>query len=322
MNFALRCGDLDRLVTVEMGAENVPLGSTARLYDCARGDGPPITLRIAEALLSVPAGSHVGMLTGVYVPPFLPHGEHDGPVGAVVLGKVLGKLGMHVSILVDEPVVQVVEGVCRALGADGVQAVNADQIRTGPDLDRWAGDLDVAVSIEKAGLNRKGVTHSASGTASRPKEYYPYADGIVERMNAFGKLTIGIGDHGNEVGFGSIFEYAREVVEWGAVCKCPCQDGTVTRTPTTILFPVAICNWGVYAIVAAIAMKQGNLDLLHRPETELLALNASLAAGSVDGSSGKPIAAQDSVPALASAAMCKLLCTIAEQSFTDYDRGF
>jgi hypothetical protein len=298
------------------------MGAIAELCDYTRGDGPPITLQIADALLAAKAGSHIGMLTGVYIPRFLPHGEHDGPVGAVVLGKVLTQLGMRVSVLVEEPVVQVVKGLCEALGADSVAAVNADEIRTDQDLDAWANKLDIAIAIEKAGINRKGIAHSASGTASRPREFYPYGDGIVERMNALDKLTIGIGDHGNEIGFGKVFDYAREVIAWGAVCKCPCEDGIITQTATTLLFPTAICNWGVYGIVAAIALRTGNLDLLHRPETELRALDASLAKGCVDGSSGKPIPAQDSVPAEASAAMCRLLCTIVEQSFTDYDRGF
>ena len=51
MDIVQRCKDLDRLLTVEMGSERVPMGMIARLYDYTRGDGGPITLQIADALL-------------------------------------------------------------------------------------------------------------------------------------------------------------------------------------------------------------------------------------------------------------------------------
>jgi D-glutamate cyclase len=322
MDIVQRCNDLDRLLTVELGSERVPMGMIAQLYDFTRGDGPPITLQIADALLGAKSNAHVGIMTGVYIPEFLPLGEHDGPVSAVVLGKVLTTMGMKVSILIEGPIIPVVESIINALDATGIEIVDSDDIRTDQDLDAWAERLDIGVAIEKAGINRKGVLHGREGAADPPWEIYPYADGIFERMLAMDKLTIGIGDGGNEIGFGKIFDYARKIVRWGAICKCPCQDGIITKTSCTHLFPTAISNWGIYGIIAAMALRTENLDLLHRPEDELRALDASVAAGCVDGSTGQPIPAQDSVPADASAAICLLLCTIVEQSFRNFDRGF
>ncbi|MBN1313944.1 MAG: DUF4392 domain-containing protein [Anaerolineales bacterium] len=322
MDIVQRCNDLDRLLTVEMGSENVPMGMIEKLYTHTRGDGLPITLQIADALLAAKQDSHVGILSGVFIPDFFPHGEHDGPVGAVVIGKVLTTLGMEVSILVEEPIVRVIRGICDAIGTADIDVVNSDEIVTENDLDSWANKLDIGIAIEKAGINRKGVMHGREGDPDPPWKIYPYADGIIERMNKEYKLTIGIGDGGNEIGFGKIFDYARQIVRWGAICKCPCQDGIITQTPCKYLFPTAISNWGVYGIIAAMALRTENLELLHRPEDEIEALDASVEMGCVDGSTGLLRPAQDSVPADASAAVCKLLCTIVEQSFRTYDRGF
>jgi hypothetical protein len=87
-------------------------------------------------------------------------------------------------------------------------------------------------------------------------------------MNRMGKLTVGIGDGGNEIGFGNIGGRLKDLVPFGAMCKCPCGQGMLAATPTTLLYPVLVSNWGGYALTAALAVMVKDLSLAHTAERE------------------------------------------------------
>ena len=70
------------------------------------------------------------------------------------------------------------------------------------------------IAVEKMGPNMKGVHHTSRGfdvTALRAKAYH-----LFEKASAKGIFTGGIGDGGNEIGFGKIFEEARQIIPTGA----------------------------------------------------------------------------------------------------------
>ncbi len=311
--------NIDRLITVELRMQWMPNKGVARkLYVKARGE-QPLTQEIAEAILGQPRGQ-VGIVTGI-VDQHLPNGEIDGPVGGAVLGRALSRVGHTVSIFVEEPIIQVVRAVCEALEWSDYRVVNTSRLKNDEALDREADLIDVAVAVEKLGVNEKGVRHSVQGTPL-PATEEPSPDRMIERLNALGKVTIGIGDGGNEIGCGKLYDYARQVVPYGADCGCPCHGGIVTPTSTKYLLPAAVSNWGAYGIVTALGLISGRDDVLLRPEEELTILEAAVEAGCVDGGTGFREPAQDGVPAQASAALVSVLDAIVSQSKRTFVRPF
>jgi len=144
----------------------------------------------------------------------------------------------------------------------------------------------------------------------------------VTRMNAEGKLTIGIGDGGNEIGFGKIYEGAREVVDYGKRCRCPCHEGIVTITPTRHLYPVSVSNWGAYALAASLAAMTGEFTLLHTPDKELQLLEIASRVDCRDGATGQARNWVDGIPGETSAAIVQILKTLAERVHETADRAF
>ena len=64
----------------------------------ARGEGEPMTLRIARRLLA-PEVERVVAVTGV-VFDAVPRGELDGPIGSAVLADALVRLGKSAAVMV------------------------------------------------------------------------------------------------------------------------------------------------------------------------------------------------------------------------------
>ena len=96
-------------------------------------------------------------------------------------------------------------------------------------LDRLKPAL--VLGIEKLSPNRSGVIHGATGldytdVHANPKHLF---DGAKER----GILTAGIGDGGNECGFGVVEEAVREIMPAGDTCECPCGNGSAATVASS-----------------------------------------------------------------------------------------
>jgi hypothetical protein len=179
------------------------------------------------------------------------------------------------------------------------------------DHAQTALDIDALISIEKLGSNSRHVMHGATGLSRNGTR--AHVDGLVTRMNREGKLTIGIGDGGNEIGFGKIYDTAREVVDYGKRCRCPCGQGIVTITSAHHLYPVSVSNWGAYAVTAALAALTREFTLLHTPEMELRLLEIARTVDCRDGATGERRNWVDGIPADTSAAIVQILKTLAER---------
>jgi hypothetical protein len=299
----LSCEYLDRAVGIEMRPQGLPGGIVPKLYEIARGQGKPISLQAAEGLLREDV-RRVACMGGIVWSP-LPRGEVDGPIGAAVLAEGMRRLGRESDVVVPAEMVGVVQGVRTAIGGTfGIR--DEREIAT--------SDYDAAVTVEKGGRNRKGVAHSIFG---KPRDRHEHkVDDFIEALGKEGKITIGIGDGGNEIGFGAIFERAREVVPRGVDCTCPCHDGIVTSTATQIVYPVAVSNFGAYAITAALGILSRQPLLLVSPEAIAGAIEAAVARGCVDGGSYEPgRLGDDGVPLSGVLGVVAILRTIACQQF-------
>lgn len=312
----IACENIDQLVTISIRPPGMPRGVSQALYHAAR-QSRPISSEIAEALLAA-RGARVGVFTGASVPDHLPRGENDGPLGAVVLARALSRLGSHPVIYVEAEPLGPTRELVRAAGANlEVEELKRD---SGDQLDRLVRELDVAITVEKAGVNEHGIQHSVNGHSRQGTR--AIIDPLITRMNQAEKLTVGIGDGGNEIGFGAIFEQARSIVPYGPKCRCPCGGGIVSVTPTQFLYPVAVSNWGAYGVAAALAIVAKDPESAHTPQLEETMIRAGQAMDLRDGGTGQPVFAVDGVPGEASVGLVSLLNAIVSVTLSPFDREF
>ncbi len=310
------CDTIDRTVTISFRPAGLSQGIVPQLYEEAR-NGQPLSYQIARAILDRP-GAHIGILTGAAVPGFLPNGENDGPLGSFALARALQHLGYPVTLLTETEIHGILHALINLTGVD-VPILGLDKTDA-TDHAQTASDLDALIAIEKLGSNDRHVMHGATGTSRNGTR--AHVDGLVNRLNAEGKLTVGIGDGGNEIGFGKIYDRARALVDYGAECRCGCGGGIVTITATELLFPVGVSNWGGYAVVAALALLTGNYSILHTPAQEIAFVTVSAAVDCRDGGKGIARCCVDSVPAATSAAIVEILSTLVTSSGEKNDRPF
>ena len=310
--------NIDRLITTEMRPHNMVQGLVPQLYRTVRGTGDPLTHRAASALTER-SGSRIALITGIPLPGHLPKGEIDGPVGTVALARALSRLGYRPEILVPDELVSVI-AVMQPVMETSAPAVSTTGL-TSAQVSQWIQRYDGAITVEKLGRNRKGVRHSIMGTPIPPSD--EPVDDLVEGLTQEGKLTIGIGDGGNEMGFGKIYHLAREIVPRGAACGCPCGGGIVTSTATQHLLPAAVSNFGAYGLVTALSVLHERQDLLTDGQTIVRTIEAGVREGCLDGARVDPtFIGDDGIPGTAIEAIVTLLQTIVSQWFTVFDRHF
>src|SRR5690625_3639200 len=204
------CENIDRLITTESSMPSMPRGITSVLYNASRGNNDPITYQIANQLkreLESNEKLKVGIFTGVWNPDWLPNGENDGPIGAVALGKSLHLAGAEVTYYVEKEVIPVMNKMCDDLNIPAnIVALSREN---GEDNKSIADDIDIAIFNEKIGTSKKGISHFSTGL-SRQGEDAPL-ELMLNKLKEDKKTTIGIGDMGNEIGFGKIYDTVREV---------------------------------------------------------------------------------------------------------------
>lgn len=294
---------VDRLVTVEMHRAGERRGIAHRMYEAAREaqGGKPLTYLAAKALEeTVKPGDFVLLMLGAGKRPWRPWGETDGPIGVASLARSISMgLGAIPVIVAHERHLPPTEAATEMAGVSVIEKSMAQQgywfsavsepFPVGPDVAEAATAkvLDTysptaIVSIEKLGPNAQGVIHGITGLArDMPDEAYLHV--LVDEARRRGILTIGIGDGGNELGYGKIRDAVREIQPYGAVCQCPCGGGIATVTETDVLVHAAISNWGAYGVSACLAYMKGNVDLLQTAEQEREMLVASVEAGAEGG---------------------------------------
>jgi D-glutamate cyclase len=332
---------IDRTVSIEMRfAHGLPRGVIHPLYDAARAHfAKPLCFIAAQALQKqVAVGRHLLVVTGAGVPPWLPKGETDGPLGAAAIARAceIG-LGAKPIVLAEErnlgPVVAAVE----AAGLAVVDQETFDR-RGGCALAiplplgheagaRAADDLfaryrpAAVVFIEKGGPNSKGVFHSIMGTGRGP-EQMANAHLLADKAKQLGVVSIGVGDGGNEIGCGVILDAVQRIQPYGRVCQCPCGGGIATIATCDVLVMASVSNWGAYGIAAALAGLLDNEDVLHDEATELRMLDRCVAAGAMDGAYARQIPYVDGTTAAVQAGLITLLRQIVANGRRSYARGF
>ncbi len=311
--------NLDRLSCLEIQGAALPHGVKTGLYEAAReAEGRPLTLAAAELLDRPPA--RIGIVTGAAVPDHMPAGENDGPLGSVVLAQALVRMGHRVSFYTDPPAAPPIEALTARYGLD------APTVHLGlhdtAQQDAIAAELDVAVAVERHGGNPHGNLYGVTGTPRHP--FRANVDHLFGTVAASGKPTLGVGDGGNEVGFGRIYDtLCARMPEYNLKEKTACGGGIFTVMPTDVLVVGTSSNIGCYGVVAALALRRGEPELCHTPEEERAITAYGVELGLTDGGSGRVIAAVDGVPVDDNAAVVHLMRAVVRRALSrPGDRGF
>jgi hypothetical protein len=120
-------------------------------------------------------------------------------------------------------------------------------------------------------------------------------------------LTIGIGDRGNEIGFGSISDAVRAARPDAATCQCGCGGGVVAATATDLLLPSAVSNWGAYGIAASLGLLSRDPGCLVTPAEESRLLQTAAVRGCRDGVRRRGTFSVDAVSGSVSVAVVRAL---------------
>mgnify|MGYP000849910046 CR=1 FL=1 len=295
---------IDRLINTEMRklSGSIPRGVTYPLYEAARkAQRDPLTFLAAQCLVdNLKAGDNVIIATGAGDPVALPHGETDGPLGAAALARTLDLAFGAKPILIGEersmPSTRLCTEAAGLMIADKELFLQRTCLAMAYDypLGKQAGkemaeklleehNPKVIITVEKAGPAKSGVYHSITGKGRSP-DIMANVSELTDLAMQKGIPVIGIGDGGNEIGFGKIYDAVCEIQPWGAKCNCPCGTGVTTVASADILVSAAVSNWGAYGICAMLAVLLKNEKLLHDSVTEYRMLDAAVKGGAQDGS--------------------------------------
>ncbi len=264
-----------------------PVGAAGRdvqrLYRRARRlQHDPLSFLAAYRLTEkVRAEDVVLLATGAGAPPELPFGETDGPLGTVILARALHRgLGARPYVLAEDRNHAPIQAVLEVAGED----YPIISTPCGEDFGRHPllAELkpEALIAVEKLGPNPKGVIHDMRGRDT--SQSHTSLRGLFDAAKERGILTLGIGDRGNEIGFGLLFQDAsRPVVKTGR-CQCPCLGGIACDVQTDLLVVSSLSNWGAYGVVRCLEALTGR-RLLHDPMDETAMLQAAVGAGARDG---------------------------------------
>lgn len=327
------CSSLDRLVTVEMRISDYSRGVPAKLYDAARKaqGGRALSQAAAELILDYARrGEPVFITTGAGDPVYLPSGETDGPPGVVALAAAISTATGAVPVLLTEA--QFVDNLTATARAGGLALRDFDVAAKVPNgavvLPLSCGDDAAAqaqaymdqmkpslvIAIEKTGPAADGKAYTASGSPVN-EGYRAKAELLFAMARERQVPSLGIGDNGNEIGFGRI----RDAV----IAHKPRGEKLATTIETDVLFPANMSNWGAYATAAALAFLTGRTEVLHTADAERRLVEACVAANAVDGSTGRHILAVDGAPLEASMAVVTLMQAIVRNGLVSgYVRPF
>ncbi|WP_180729695.1 glutamate cyclase domain-containing protein [Paraburkholderia sp. PGU19] len=302
---------IDRLMTVEIRPLNggLPAGFVVPMYQvCRAHHGEPLSSLAARKLSdTLSSGDIVFIATGAGTAPTLPQGETDGPVGAAVLARALTlAFGVRVVLVTEEAhgapvmaVAAVINGELAEMGRTGAVSTVCFPlgIERGQDIAHTLMEEyrpRAVIFVERDGPNKEGYFHGVRGDCRNPEDVgHVYL--LAELARKRGVLTIGIGDGGNEVGFGAVRDAITAVHPLGGKSLAGHASGVVTVTATDIVVSASVSNWGAYAIAAALAARKKDPNVLHTPKLEHILIDATVRAGARDGATSKAEVAVDGI---------------------------
>jgi hypothetical protein len=298
---------IDNLLTVEL--EHRPaktIGLARKLYKPVREiTHEPIALSAGRRICdAVKPGDIAVVSSGWVIDYWYPKGELCGMIGAVSLTRILTQLfRAKVLFLTEEPVVPVVNQTAASVGMrtyDYEHWIKSSSpsvsILPFPIEESNAQNLSekillevspsAIVTIEKAGRNINGVYHTGPGNDMSSST--ARVDTLVQMANKRSVLTVGVGDLGNEIGFGKIRESVEKALPQATKCLCPCGGGIASAIETDSLVIASASNRGGYGLEAVLALLKDRPEMMHTGKMEMDMITAASQAGAIDSFTVSP----------------------------------
>lgn len=271
------------------------------LYNGSRAyAGEPTSMYCAKALNKMlEEGDIVYIMTGFILRPHK-RPETDGIVGAILLARALIHAYKVTPIIVcPEDNIIAVENAGPVVGMHVYRDIPTaiempDAIGVYPftknmeEVDACTEGLfayglpKLLFSTEAPGANEKGEYHNAIGV--NMTELEAKMDGLFNAAKAKGIPTFAVGDLGNEMGMGTLKDHIEKYIPYAgeARCKCDCKAGILAATCADYVLTATVSDWGVYAVISAIAFLKKDISIMHDAEMEAEVLKACCRSGMVD----------------------------------------
>ncbi len=320
--------NVDQLVSLDISGRDF----IRIVYPPARErHGRPLCLLAAEKLRDrVKHGDFVLITCGMLVYPLI-LSETDGPIGGAAIARALQVgLGAKPVLVVDHAAVELVKATCRGanLNVVDVDALKKsertvsvigfpiDENEAKKEADRIFKELSpkALIAIECRGRNEKGVYH-ALPKGRNMNHICAKSVCLYDKAKETGALTIGIGDGGNEIGWGIIKDVIKAKIPNGDRCACGCGGGVGDTTVVDVLVAASISNWGAYGVTACLSVLLDNPEVLHDGKIESRMLRECIDAGGVNGPSFLPEPRVDDMPEEIGIAFVNILREITKSGF-------
>ncbi len=252
-----------------MTIEDIILGNDVRGISQLR-DKLPADFCDQAARFILESPGPVFIITGFFVKK---NWESDGPVGALVLGQALERRGFQVYYVTDGCTDMMRELV--GAGEKVIDFPNLDHEASKEQANRLLDEYKpgLAVAIERCSLTEEQKYRNMRGKDI--SEHTAKIDYLFRGVDR----TVGVGDGGNEIGMGNLFD---EIPKVESLVRLP------ATTSATHLVIAAVSNWGAYGLAASISVQTGQ-NLLPSIDGEQDMVKKWVDMGGVDGFSGEQI---------------------------------
>jgi len=291
---------IDALITVDFFGR----GFLRPVYDAIRSVvGMPLTYHAATGLSKALSKqqSYVVIGTGFLIAPSMKP-ETDGPIGAALLARALN-LGFNARTIVvaEEGAMSSLKGACVAASlhtyddperlASVPHSVALVPIPTDSHTAKSVSEELVRkfrpkamISIEHPGRSVSGIYHDGHG--GKLDDWVAPVEDLFCMVRENGGFTVGIGDVGNEIGFGGVRDSIAELIPFGAKCKCPCAKGLVSASVSDAPIFANVSEIGAYALIAALAAVTGK-NILHDADLQDFVMKQAVLCGAIEGDGGR-----------------------------------
>jgi hypothetical protein len=213
----------------------------------------------------------VFITTGFFVKGFI---ETDGPPGTIVLARALKDIGFAVFFVTDSSC----KNLLKSVFGNEFEVINFP-ILDSLESKKFAKQLleiykpELVISLERCGLTKNNQHKNMRGvdiSEQTAKVDYLFIDQLA---------SIGIGDGGNEIGMGNLYQEIKNV---------PSLVSDPSSIKTTKLLIASVSNWGGYGLTTALS-EMMNRNLLPSNKEIWEIVRSVVDAGGVDGISGEHI---------------------------------
>ncbi|MBU7017620.1 MAG: DUF4392 domain-containing protein [Theionarchaea archaeon] len=200
------------------------------------------------------------VVTGFYVSGSC---ETDGPVSSIMLGEALMQLNKKVVVVTDRYCYEVLKKVKVPFEVYSFPIAGEKESKKYAEELLSAIEPSLLISVERCGRAQNGLYYNMRGEDI--SDYTGKIDYFFESTR-----SIGIGDGGNEIGMGNVYNEVKKVVLHGEIIA------SVVRTNHLIISSVS--NWGVYGLLGYLSQISG--EILLKKEDRIL--KSVVRAGAVD----------------------------------------